>query len=263
MERISKELIQSAINSAETPNYIQRLKPLDVPAFHRHAHEVYKIAYKFQRDFVLTPKPDVLKQYADKINLVRKGNGKQPVSIDVVRAQFDKVRSIYRDVMLYFRGDDVNQTRLDISKSLYLYSSTGSGKTLLLDVFKEYTKNVLQQNSFRRFTANEIALDIKKRGIEAIEQYVIDISSNKPIAMYIEDFGTGMLKLKDYGTEVDVMAELIMRRYRYFQTHNMPTHICTNIKPQDLATVFDQRIESRLKEMCNFIDFNLFDFRVL
>jgi len=170
----------------------------------------------------------------------------------------NNLKNNYANMINYFLGLN---GELDLSKSLYLHGNTGCGKTLAMNVFKKYTSERLRRNSFKKVSMVDIIRQMSSEGLEAIDRYIRQ--DGKPISLYIEDFGTGNHEVKNFGTNINPIDELIDRRYRLWKDTNYPTHFCSNIDKEDIEEVLSQRVSSRLYEMCNFIDFTNIDFRKL
>lgn len=170
----------------------------------------------------------------------------------------DAIADVYRNLLLYFHGNA--NSKYDLNKGLFIYGKPGCGKSLILQyVFKQYTFN-LGVNSYRVVQSVDIVRDIQKNGLNCIEKYVLSDSGN-PITLYIDDFGAGNLKINHFGTVVDIFSELIINRYPYFSRYGTLTHISSNIVPEKFKDVFDDRIASRMAQMCNIINIQSVDYR--
>ena len=62
--------------------------------------------------------------------------------------------------------------------------------------------------------------------------------------------------MKHYGTDCNVMAEILLSRYDLFISHNMLTHITTNLSASEIEEVYGQRVRSRLREIINLVSFS-------
>lgn len=61
--------------------------------------------------------------------------------------------------------------------------------------------------------------------------------------------------LKYYGNECNVMAEILLSRYDLFISHNMLTHITTNLNSSEIESMYGNRVRSRMRQMFNLIGF--------
>lgn len=171
----------------------------------------------------------------------------------------DQLVDIYNNTLLYFLGND--RTKYDLSKGLYFYGDVGSGKSLILNyVFKQYTR-ILGVNSYRVVSTIDLVAKVQKYGLCAINEFVVS-DNDKPIVMYIDDFGAGNSKINNYGTVIDVFTELITQRYPNYVRNNTLTHFSSNIMPSEFNEKFNARIASRMEEMCNLIYMPQIDHRL-
>lgn len=171
----------------------------------------------------------------------------------------EELTDIYRDVLLYFLGN--SQSKYDLNKGLYFYGSAGCGKSLILQyVFKQFTAN-LGVNSYRVVQSVDIAQNVQKNGLQVIQDYVV-ASKDKPITLYIDDFGAGNIKINHFGTPIDIYSELIVNRYPYFARSGVLTHFSSNLPPASFKDTFDDRINSRMAEMVNLIFMPPIDYRL-
>ena len=51
------------------------------------------------------------------------------------------------------------------------------------------------------------------------------------------------------------MAEILLSRYDLFTTHNMLTHLTTNLSATEIEEYYGNRVRSRMREMFNLIVF--------
>jgi DNA replication protein DnaC len=165
-------------------------------------------------------------------------------------------------LLFYFTGSDLfyshyreytgNEGRLN--KGIALIGDVGAGKSLLFEIFKQYTKHVLQQNSFIVTNENEIINKVHDGGIEAIND--LGYNFNTPKTIYIDDFASKIeeSKIKHYGSKLDVIDNLLTTRYIIYTRYYKLTHISTNSYPIDWAKMFDNRIVDRMVEMFNIIE---------
>lgn len=171
----------------------------------------------------------------------------------------EELTEIYRDVLLYFLGNP--QSKYDLNKGLYFYGAAGCGKSLILqNVFKQFTAN-LGTNSYRVVHSVDIASKVEKYGLQTIHDYVL-APNDKPIILYIDDFGAGNVKINHYGTVIDIYSELVVNRYPYFAKNGTLTHFSSNLAPASFRDTFDDRINSRMAEMVNIVFMPKIDYRL-
>ena len=205
-------------------------------------------------------------RYIQEINDVAENWDKYNTLVNLIISQneprfqwSDELVELYRNTTLYFLGN--RATIFDLNKGLYIHGSPGSGKSLILRFIYKFFTGRLGVNSYRVVLHSDIIQNATKNGIIAINDYVR--TNDKPITLLIDDFGAGNRHISNYGNQIDVFTELIALRYNDFKRYGTLTHITSNIKPHDIKTEFDERISSRLSEMCNRVKFPNIDHRKL
>jgi DNA replication protein DnaC len=142
-----------------------------------------------------------------------------------------------------------------LKKGLLLFGPIGCGKTTLA--------KLLMHNPFNPFkivSARKIADEFAEHGHSLINHYSVlqpvlahDWFNHTHIGLCIDDLGTENSK-KNYGNEVNVLAEVILNRYDNRDGIGK-THITTNISGEQIAEVYGARAASRMTEMFNIIEF--------
>lgn len=159
-------------------------------------------------------------------------------------------------LIAYFHNDP--KGALNPGKGLFMRGSVGTGKTLILRCFCEYTR-IIKSNWFAMSTAREVKRRYSTGGFEAIDKYGYNhkteghVSKNSPWNYCFDDLGTEGTLTKHYGENANIMAELFQDRYEVFTHYGKLTHITTNLTPPQFEEFYGDRILSRLKEMCNDI----------
>ncbi|WP_194777919.1 P-loop NTPase family protein [Pararhodonellum marinum] len=75
-----------------------------------------------------------------------------------------------------------------------------------------------------------------------------------PKAYCFDDLGVEVSQ-KYFGTEYNVMAEILLTRYELFINQRMITHITTHLTGDEIEKRYGDRIRSRMREMMNPICF--------
>lgn len=162
-------------------------------------------------------------------------------------------------MLLYFTGNSLFVEELkkhsgvdgSLNKGLLLLGGVGTGKTLLFEIFKLYTSQVLRSNSFQLFNALEIIDNVNISGVKELEKF--NFFKDKAITCYLDDIAASNEHIKHYGTNLSVMEQLLSIRYTVFN-RGILTHATTNKYPSELTGIYEMRIIDRLKQMFNFIE---------
>ena len=182
-------------------------------------------------------------------------------------------KHVLRLMLLYFSGNPVFITEMEdyfkvkgsFDKGLLIIGGVGTGKSMLFDIFKHYTMNILHTNSFQVHTAIDIIDSVNVSGVEYLEKYSHNFEhTNKrpnPLRCYIDDIASKNETVKNYGTEINVIEQLLSLRYNVFKRYGTLTHATSNKYPTELLSLYDARIVDRMKEMFNIIELSGESFR--
>ena len=171
-------------------------------------------------------------------------------------------KQILKSMLQYFIGDENFNGSLD--KGLLSIGGVGTGKSLLFKIFKEYTMNVLNTNSYKMFTSIEIINNVNVEGTGYLKMFsdcTDESNISRPITCYIDDIASKNEKVKHYGTDVNVIEELLSLRYNVYSKHRKLTHATTNIYAKEMKEIYDARIVDRLIEMFNILELGGESFR--
>lgn len=136
----------------------------------------------------------------------------------------------------------------DTIKGAIFWGSKGLGKTLNLDIFAKINRELYKIHT-ECYEAEEIEFGYKAYGAD----YILKLSDLP--CLVINDIGRESDVLKDYGTNRNIMADLLAIRYRRFQTKGFRTFGTMNAKIiKDVKELYSHRIEDRYNEMFNFIE---------
>ena len=179
----------------------------------------------------------------------------------------DNNRGVLKLLLLYFTGNKDFETYCkqitgmpgSLDKGIMLNGGVGAGKTLLFDIFKHYTKYILSTNSFQQFTCLEIIDNTNISGPAYLEQF--SFRDGKPITCYFDDIASKNETIKHYGTEMNVIEQLLSLRYNVYQRHGTLTHCTSNKFGKELMDLYDKRVVDRIKEMFNIIELSGKSFR--
>lgn len=160
--------------------------------------------------------------------------------------------------LCYYVSKDENFELIDEGyshkKGLILIGPVGCGKTTLL--------KIIQKNSFNPYrfvSCRKVANDYAEFGHSAIGTYSSvqevtkhDWFGHTNVGYCFDDLGTEGEK-KNFGNQLNVMAEIILNRY-----DNIPekfkTHFTTNLTADEMLKIYGERAFSRMREMLNIIE---------
>jgi DNA replication protein DnaC len=166
--------------------------------------------------------------------------------------------TIYEVLLIYFLNK--KNELYDLNKGLFIGGEVGTGKTIMLQIFKLFCQ-LIKANNFRIVSTREIISKYQKEGYAGIEQFSyngrkneFDVSVNKPIEICLDDIGNEIINVKHYGTEIDVIRELLEDRYDIMINYGKRLHITGNFTLQDISEKYGERLKSRFKEMFNYFE---------
>lgn len=168
---------------------------------------------------------------------------------------------VYKNLIKYFLGDntikcinpvDNTLTTGDINKGIYIGGNPGSGKSLCMEIFNQYTRlRGIQYTkgiktlpfTFTNFRADDIVDDFCKTG--SFDRY-----KNRYV-LSIQDFGAESTESYYMGNKNNVLKKII--EYRG-DLSNVFTFITSNLQIQGrkLLDLYGDRVQSRLHAMCNY-----------
>ena len=162
---------------------------------------------------------------------VKKYNPNARFEIDKTNAE--SLKQIY----LYMTGNkDFNG---DLHKGLFLIGNFGVGKTTILKTLAAIF-DIINKRKMIFLSSLQLHEIIKENGVEII--------AKSP--MIIDEIGRENEVVKDYGTEIRPIVELLTARYN----NNAYTFATSNYNLDSLKKKYGQYITDRMVEMFNFIE---------
>ena len=166
---------------------------------------------------------------------------------------------ILMNLLLYFTGNKeiiyngvAKKCNLDLNKGLLIVGGVGSGKSKMFELFRLYTYEILQTNTFQYLLSSQIVKDVDSKGLAELEQYSLKANAKRPI--YIDDIASVNENVTHFGTVINVIEQLLQDRYNLFIRNNFLTHATSNKYPAELAKIYDIRTIDRFNEMFNIIE---------
>ncbi|MCC7533829.1 MAG: ATPase [Bacteroidia bacterium] len=162
---------------------------------------------------------------------------------------------IIKKVCAYFLKDELvcSQQNIYLHKGILLAGSIGCGKTSLMNLMR-YLND--KQSIYLVKPCRDIAFEFIQNGYEVIQKYSRQsFYKDVPKHFCFDDLGTEN-NLKYYGNECNVMAEILLSRYDLFVSHQLITHITTNLAASEIEQMYGNRVRSRMRELFNLIAFD-------
>lgn len=104
-------------------------------------------------------------------------------------------------------------------------------------------------------STRDVSFEFIQEGYEVIWRYSkMSFSNHLPKIYCFDDLGAEQ-SLKYYGNECNVMGEILLSRYEYYVSHDMLTHITTNLSATEIENLYGNRVRSRMREMFNLLAF--------
>jgi DNA replication protein DnaC len=237
------EMKNSMINNPITEK--KKKERIDTPDQKRKKEEYFKklhydIPVTYEQEEKEIVYSDAAKEVYSYLDMRLKG--------DVKLSESDKI--VYRKLTKYFIGKNDEDFLGDLNKGICLFGDVGTGKTIAMEVFKEFTKS--KPNKFKTHDMKEIARDVQENGVKVIPEYT------RGICCY-DDVGYEETAV-NFGNKICIFTEIVNIYYEKFRTKGTVFHITTNLGINTdfgfglLSQKYDKRVIDRLREMMNFIE---------
>ena len=164
----------------------------------------------------------------------------------------------YRRLVLYING--MPDFDGDLTKSIGLHGSPGTGKTLAMQIMRawveldevKFMKNgVVFSFQFDIVSSREIVSQFNENGYDGLNKYTMRN------VLCIDDLGSEPSASSHYGNKLNVMEHLLEQRYFYGKI----THYTTNLMKDDLREMYGERVMSRLIGSTNMFGLSIPDWR--
>ncbi|MFY7963936.1 MAG: hypothetical protein ACOVO1_03475 [Chitinophagaceae bacterium] len=158
-------------------------------------------------------------------------------------------------LLCYFLQDHqaAQQLNLNLNKGILLTGPVGCGKTSLMQLMKFFIQKPDQKFTIK--SCRDISFEFIENGFDTIRKYATYHTLGGGGSFCFDDLGVEN-SLKYYGNECNVMAEILLSRYDLFTTHNLTTHLTTNLSASEIENTYGNRVRSRMRTMFNLIAFD-------
>jgi energy-coupling factor transporter ATP-binding protein EcfA2 len=133
-----------------------------------------------------------------------------------------------------------------LDKGLLLYGNVGSGKTGQMKILQRVLNLMHSPLAFAYTTVSAVSDSFGANGFEAFLSY------GQRNWMFDELGRLDRETVQYFGNKINVAESLIQNRYELF-TRGYLSHFTTNLSKAQMAESYDERVWSRLQEMCNVI----------
>jgi energy-coupling factor transporter ATP-binding protein EcfA2 len=160
-------------------------------------------------------------------------------------------------LLCYFLQDNqaAQQLNLNLNKGILLTGPVGCGKTSLMQLMKFFIQKPEQKFVIK--ACRDISFEFIEDGFSVIQRYskLPNLGGVRDGTYCFDDLGVEN-SLKYYGNECNVMAEILLSRYDLFVSHNLITHLTTNLSASEIEETYGNRVRSRMRTMFNLIAFD-------
>lgn len=141
--------------------------------------------------------------------------------------------------------------RLDPDRGLWLWGTIGTGKSTLLRILRRFCPYVRPRDKCSPYgydisSAINVCAAYQRAGYEGLENYITN-----PYHAF-DELGAETIPTSYYGGGENVLQHVLQQRYN--RRRSGFTHVTTNLMPQQIASVYGERVFDRCKEMFTFVE---------
>lgn len=163
---------------------------------------------------------------------------------------YDEDRDIVFKLCNYFIREKAycQKEGIDPNKGILLSGPVGCGKTSLMKLLRHL---VPLQRPYEMIPCRNVTFSFNHLGYKTIEEF------GESRFYCFDDLGIEPLG-RHYGTDCNVMGEVLLSRYELFQQTKtkIKTHATTNLNAEELEERYGNRVRSRMRELFNLIAFD-------
>lgn len=165
-------------------------------------------------------------------------------------------KDILKFLLYYFNGSEkavavFPNEAYSLDKQIMLIGDVGAGKTLIMQIFSEYTERMKLDTSFKNVSTSQMMNYYKINN--HLNQYTFNEQPNsfdgKPINLCLNDLG--LSTYKHYGTDLkELVKDFLFARNDLYVIDRKMAHITTNLTPAELKEEYNDefnRLSDRFK----------------
>jgi len=173
-------------------------------------------------------------------------------------------KEVYLRIVIYFLKENAFlnfHPSYDLRKGLLVLGESGVGKTIMFHVIKKSLMSFNVRNDFGIFKTTDIAGKYSMEGYKVIKEHGESSfystngipDRNKPKMRLYDDLGCEKNSTSFYGTRINVMEQILLKRFDFFIESGMKTLLTSNLNGEQIGKNYGNRVRSRLREMTNII----------
>ncbi|MDZ7606852.1 MAG: ATPase [Cyclobacteriaceae bacterium] len=162
-------------------------------------------------------------------------------------------------LLVYFYHDlqSAEEYGIDLKKGILLCGPVGCGKTTVMFLMKMLLPEAEQ---YTMVSTRDVGLEYQREGYAVIEKYstrsfFFRQGDIRPKTYCFDDLGLES-PISVYGSDTNVMAEILLGRYPLAISQRMKTHATTNLSADEFEAIYGNRVRSRMRELFNLIAFD-------
>lgn len=158
-------------------------------------------------------------------------------------------------LLAYFTCDTAlcHELNINLNKGLLIIGPVGVGKTSIMNLMSLHT--ALSQR-FKTYNCRSLALQFSQEGPGILYKFCLPEYSSSPINNICFDELGAETNFKYFGSDCNIMSEILLSRYDHYINHNHITHIISNLNIEEIELRYGSRVRSRLRQMVNLISFD-------
>lgn len=185
----------------------------------------------------------------NKSDLFKKPKAIQPINKTIIRSVWKTMGNSICDPNPFLIDDLVKKMvsyfETETEKGIAVLGGVGVGKSLNFIIYQRIRTSIGEGMNVMCMDVKEIEHNFKLKGQPFIDE-LITVPE-----LIINDIGTDATVLKNFGSSVEIVDEVLSLRYIKWQKVGgaMKTHISSNLDAGQFKSMYGDRIADRLREM--------------